>query len=168
MNMATDNDRRDFRRLVFFSLGGICVGLAVAGLIALLINKTIAPNHDDDLEIANDSVVVTFYIREDAKWPDGTPITADDVVSSYNAVLLNDGIDDGMHDEQRFPDDMVLLCEKVDEYVVKFTMSAASRDGLDALRLDVMPKSRLAERIRELDSGFPEEVLGETLIIMPE
>jgi len=43
MNMATDNDRRDFRRQVFFSLGGVGVGLIVAGLIALLINNVIEP-----------------------------------------------------------------------------------------------------------------------------
>ena len=43
MNMVTDNDRRDFRRQVFFSLGGIGVGLVVAGLIALLINNVIEP-----------------------------------------------------------------------------------------------------------------------------
>lgn len=41
--MATDSDRRDFRRQVFFSLGGVAVGLAVAGLIALLINNVIEP-----------------------------------------------------------------------------------------------------------------------------
>ncbi len=43
MNMATDNDRRDFRRQVFFSLGGIVIGLVVAGLIALFINNVIEP-----------------------------------------------------------------------------------------------------------------------------
>lgn len=43
MSMATENDRRDFRRQVFFSLGGIAVGLAVAGLIALFINNILEP-----------------------------------------------------------------------------------------------------------------------------
>ncbi len=43
MNMATDSDRRDFRRQVFFSLGGIGIGLVVAGLIALFINNVIEP-----------------------------------------------------------------------------------------------------------------------------
>jgi len=43
MNMANDRDRRDFRRQVFFSLGGIGIGLIVAGLIALLINNVIEP-----------------------------------------------------------------------------------------------------------------------------
>lgn len=43
MNMATGNDRREFRRQLFFSLGGLAIGLAVAGLIALLINNVIEP-----------------------------------------------------------------------------------------------------------------------------
>ena len=41
--MATDRDRRDFRRQVFFSLGGVAIGLIVAGLIALFINNVIEP-----------------------------------------------------------------------------------------------------------------------------
>ena len=43
MDMATDNDRRDFRRQIFFSLGGIAAGLVVAGLIALFINNVVEP-----------------------------------------------------------------------------------------------------------------------------
>ena len=168
MNMATDSDRRDFRRQVFFSLAGMVVGLAVAGLIALFITNVSAPDLAKTREASDDSVAITFYLREDAKWPDGTPITADDVVSAYNAVPLNRGIGEGVHDEQRLPDDMVLVCEKVGEYVVKFTVSAASREGLNALGFGIMSKSRLAECIRALDSGFPEEVLGEMLIIMPQ
>ena len=41
MSMATDKDRRDFRRQVFFSLGGIGIGLVIAGLIALFINLAV-------------------------------------------------------------------------------------------------------------------------------
>ncbi|MBU1049291.1 hypothetical protein KKG90_04620 [Candidatus Bipolaricaulota bacterium] len=43
MTMATTNDKRDFRRQIFFSLGGIVIGLAVAGLLALLINNVVEP-----------------------------------------------------------------------------------------------------------------------------
>jgi len=43
MNMAMNDDAKDFRRQLLFSLGGIMVGLAVAGLIALLINNVIEP-----------------------------------------------------------------------------------------------------------------------------
>ncbi|MFC2079406.1 hypothetical protein ACFLSZ_05465 [Candidatus Bipolaricaulota bacterium] len=41
--MAADSDRRDFRRQLLFSLGGVVIGLAVAGLIALLINNVVEP-----------------------------------------------------------------------------------------------------------------------------
>lgn len=43
MSMATDNNRKDVRRQIFFSVAGIGVGLLVAGLIALLINNVIEP-----------------------------------------------------------------------------------------------------------------------------
>lgn len=43
MNMPIDRNRKEFRRQLFFSLGGIAIGIIVAGLIALLINNVIEP-----------------------------------------------------------------------------------------------------------------------------
>ena len=38
-------------------------------------------------EISEDGLTYTFTIREDAVWSDGTPITADDALFSFNAIL---------------------------------------------------------------------------------
>jgi hypothetical protein len=43
MNMATDENRRDTRRQVLLTLGGLGIGLAVAALIGLFINDVIEP-----------------------------------------------------------------------------------------------------------------------------
>jgi len=66
MNMATSNDRRDFRRQLFFSLGGIAVGIAVAGLLALLINNVIEPTMQvetqDLVEFPGDTFSIWYHI----------------------------------------------------------------------------------------------------------
>lgn len=66
MNMATTNDRRDFRRQLFFSLGGIAVGIAVAGLLALLINNVIEPTMQvetqDLVEFPGDTFSIWYHV----------------------------------------------------------------------------------------------------------
>ncbi len=66
MNMATNNDRSDFRRQLFFSLGGIAVGLAVAGLLALLINNVIEPTMQvetqDLVEFPGETFTIWYHV----------------------------------------------------------------------------------------------------------
>ena len=161
MTMATDSDRRDFHRQIFFSFAGIAAGLAVAGLIALLINNVIEPIQDNRLGVAEVNHGITFYLREDAKWPDGTPITADDVVSCYNArPLSNAGA--GTTAEQLFPEDAILVCEKITDYIVKFSIRAVPQEEQRSLLVDVLLKQRMAEYIRRVDSGILEEAFEES------
>lgn len=44
----------------------------------------------DRWEIAPDGVTYTFFLNPNAKWEDGTPITADDVIFTFDAVLAED------------------------------------------------------------------------------
>jgi len=66
MNMATLDDRRDFRRQLFFSLGGIAIGLAVAGLLALLINNVVEPTMQvetqDLVEFPGDTFTIWYHV----------------------------------------------------------------------------------------------------------
>ena len=43
-------------------------------------------------EIANDSKTITFTLRPGLRWSDGQPLTADDVVFTYNSIYLNERI----------------------------------------------------------------------------
>lgn len=51
------------------------------------IDGTPAPGLADFWELAEDGVTYTFHLNPDAVWHDGTPLTADDVVFSFDAVL---------------------------------------------------------------------------------
>ncbi len=52
-----------------------------------VIDGTNAPGLADYWEIGADGITYTFYINADAAWTDGTPLTAEDVVFSFDATL---------------------------------------------------------------------------------
>src|SRR5690606_37908538 len=51
------------------------------------IDGTPVPSLADYWEVADDGVTHTFYIAENATWHDGEPVTADDVVFSFESML---------------------------------------------------------------------------------
>src|SRR5690606_41175341 len=54
---------------------------------ASAIDGTPVPSLADYWEVADDGVTHTFYIAENATWHDGEPVTADDVVFSFESML---------------------------------------------------------------------------------
>ena len=73
--------------------------------------------------ISPDKRRITFTLREGLKWSDGEPLTADDVVFSYNEIYLNEKIPAGIRDILRigstgaFPS-----VKKLDSRRVEFTV----------------------------------------------
>ena len=43
-------------------------------------------------DISEDKLTIVFTLREGLKWSDGEPLTADDVIFSYNDLYLNEKI----------------------------------------------------------------------------
>jgi hypothetical protein len=160
--MANESGRKESKRTLLFSLGG--VGLVVMiGCLSLFLSNVLGANRADGWDVPESNLEIAFYIREGATWQDGRAITADDVVSSFNAVLLNAG-NRSEASAPMIPDGAILKCEKVDDYCVKFTMSAASREGPNTLRFDIVSKATLAEYILTLGPSVPAEALREMLI----
>ena len=56
------------------------------GLVTLDRNLEVAPDLAKDWEVSNDSRTYTFHLREDAKFQDGKPVTAQDVKWSIERV----------------------------------------------------------------------------------
>ncbi len=44
-----------------------------------------------DFKISENGKEFTFVLKEGAKWHDGTPVTSDDVIFTYNTVINNTG-----------------------------------------------------------------------------
>ncbi len=126
------------------------------------ISGAIVPDFAKGWEISDDGLVITFSLREGIKWSDGEPITADDVLFTYNDVILNEDVDTNARDSQLLPDGTYPLCEKVDDYTVTFTMSVIYRPALNALSFNIMPKHKLADSVHKLNPAVPAGTFNET------
>ena len=115
------------------------------------ISGAIVPDLAKSWEISEDQLVITFHLREGLKWSDGEPITADDVVFTYNDVILNEDVDTNQRDGQLLPDDTYPICAKVDDYTVSFTMSVVFRPALNSLGFNILPEHALAQYVHKLN-----------------
>lgn len=95
-------------------------------------------------DVSDDAKVYTVYLRKDAKWSDGTPITAEDVVYSFQrAVDPNFGSPkafdyyDIANAEEIFKGEKDLSelgVEAIDDYTVKFTLKRPVDYFVDLLK----------------------------------
>ena len=126
------------------------------------ISGAIVPDLAKSWEVSEDQLVITFHLREGVRWSDGELITADDVVFTYNDIILNEDVDTDLRDGQLLPDDTYPLCEKVDDYTVTFTMSVVFRPALDSLSFSILPKHVLAHYVHKLNPDIPAGTFNET------
>ncbi len=70
------------------------------------------------LEYDEDKTWVIFYMRPEARFSDGTPVTAQDVVFSHNLLL-----EQGLPSYAQAVKKRVLSAEALDDYTVKFTFA---------------------------------------------
>ncbi len=82
----------------------------------------------------------TINLRKGARWSDGTPFTADDILFWYKDVLLNKELTPTLPGWIRNADGTAAAVEKVNDYAVRFTYAApatlfltavANQDGAD-------------------------------------
>ena len=93
--------------------------------------KTVLPNLVKNWEFSEDKKTLTLYLRKGIKWSDGEPFTADDVMFSYEDILLNDEITPSKPEVWR-PGGEFMEIVKINDYTVR--MQFASPHPL-ALRL---------------------------------
>ena len=119
-------------------------------------------------EISDDGLVYTFHLHQNVKFNNGVPMTADDVVFSFNNLVYNENIPGvGMRDilkiKGKFP-----KVEKVDEYTVKITLPSKFAPFLRIVGgVDILPKHILQRYVArgEMKSTWnvntdPKEIIG--------
>jgi peptide/nickel transport system substrate-binding protein len=133
----------------------IIFGLMFSGLLEE--NYTtgeLEPALAETWEISDDDKEIVFTLREDLKWSDGEPLTADDIVFTYNAIYFNPKIPSGEQDILRigksgaFPS-----VEKLDDRQVKFTVPEPFAPFLRyAGGLSILPKHALEASVTQTDA----------------
>lgn len=90
----------------------------------------------ESLEVAPDRSSVTFYLDTTAKFSDGTPITADDVIWSFE-TLRNEGLP-----LYRTYYKNINKAEKIDDHTVKFSFNTNKNRELPGIigQLPILPK----------------------------
>ncbi|MDI6752431.1 MAG: ABC transporter substrate-binding protein [bacterium] len=125
-------------------------------------------------DYSKDGKVWRFYLREDVKWFDGKPFTADDVVFTYNSLIYNDDIPTSSRDVLTI-DGQKLLVEKVSTYTVQFTLPKPFAPLLHQLGQAIFPKHILEKAVKEkrflstwgVDTS-PQKIIGTGPFIMTE
>ena len=126
-------------------------GIAAAGLNLLYVSLLEKSQDEafamyqalaESFEVADDRSAITFKLRQDATWSDGKPITADDVVWTFN-TLISEGIP-----AYRAYYAHVAGVEALDERTVKFTFDVTGNAELPLIvgELTILPKHYWADK----------------------
>jgi peptide/nickel transport system substrate-binding protein len=108
---------------------------------------------EEPWEVSEDKLRFVFTLREGLKWSDGQPLTADDVVFSYNDLYLNpeiannykDGLKIGL--SQAFP-----KIRQLDERRIEFILPEPYAPFLETAYLPILPAHILRETLKTRDT----------------
>ncbi len=110
----------------------------------------------DSWEMSDDGLECVVHLRRDVKFFDGEPMTADDVVFTYNGLLGNKQIDVGDKTAMIFRDERggrtierEMKVEKVDDYTVRFTFPWKTYSALRKVSQMVYPEHVLRKYVED-------------------
>ena len=99
-------------------------------------------------ELSGDGLELTVKLRDDLKWSDGVPLTAEDVVWGWSNVIYNDLVEGSMRDGFMVGDDLIAF-EKVDDLTFKLIFPSVYADPLLKLHNEPLPKHIIQPLVEE-------------------
>lgn len=99
--------------------------------------------------VDDEGLVWDLELRQDVRWFDGRPVTADDVVFTVNRIIYNDAIQTSWRFSWLLDDTdpetgqrvvRTVQCERIDDFTVRFTLPYRWAYFFDALALQVVPR----------------------------
>ena len=116
-------------------------------------NFDLVPGLAKSWKISPDGKEVVFYLRENLKFSDGHPFTADDVVFSVNDLILNCDIPNNYRDTYNVAGSEIYF-EKIDELTVKAILPDVFRPFFNTIKNDpILPKHLLEGKVAKLVPG---------------
>ncbi|WP_265272462.1 ABC transporter substrate-binding protein [Nostoc sp. KVJ3] len=122
------------------------------GLVKENYRGEIEPNLAKSWQISQDNKQVIYTLRKGLKWSDGKPITAEDVVFTYNEIYRNPDIPTYAKDffligkNRTFP-----TVQKLDDLRVKFTLPEPFAPFIRATKLEILPAHIFEETVKTKD-----------------
>ncbi len=107
-------------------------------------------------QVSPDGLTYTFDLRKNLKWSDGHPLTADDVVFTFNDLVANPKVPSDWGDTIKVNGKLPIV-KKVDEDSVSITTPKVHAPFLRVIgSVAIMPKHVLAKSLLDIDkSGAP-------------
>jgi len=84
-------------------------------------------------EVSEDGFTYTVSLRDDFTWSDGEPITAEDVLFSWQAIQQGETV--GLSSSYAQARRDVVGAEIIDDFTIEFTLATASCEGIRAVSL---------------------------------
>jgi len=133
----------------------------VAGVIRLTFEGLISQNPitgetlpalAESWDISEDGLQIVFTLREGLKWSDGQPLTAEDVVFTYNELIFNEQIPTGARDVLRIGKNKQLpQVRQLDDLQVEFTIPEPFAPFLLNTGFAILPAHILRPTLQEKD-----------------
>jgi peptide/nickel transport system substrate-binding protein len=128
---------------------------------------TIIPNIASAWEIDEDNHTITLHLREGAKWSDGQPYTADDIMFWFDDIVMDPDI-------TPTPDPTIVSAEKIDDYTVVLGYQDLNIGARLAVHWPLsyakhyhsqfhpryVDEARMAELVEEFEVASPGEILS--------
>jgi peptide/nickel transport system substrate-binding protein len=116
------------------------------------ISGKIEPSLAESWEISDDKLRFVFTLRQGLKWSDGQPLTADDVVFTFNEIYLNEAIPADARDVLRIGEGRALpKVRKIDAQRIEFTTPEPFAPFLGTLGLPILPAHTLEPFVNTKD-----------------
>ncbi len=112
------------------------------------VTTEVEPSLAESWEVAEDKKTWTFHLRRDVEWFDGEPLTADDVVFTFNSLIYNEDIPTSARDILNIEGEFFKV-EKVDDYTVRITTPKPFAPFLRSIGTEIMPQHVLEKSVEE-------------------
>ncbi|MBF0386322.1 MAG: ABC transporter substrate-binding protein [Candidatus Omnitrophica bacterium] len=110
-------------------------------------DMTVKPNLASRWQVSADGLTWTFELREGLRWSDGAPLTADDVVFTFNDLIFNDAVPNSARDIYTIKG-QPLQVEKVDALTVRFILPFRFAPFLRSMGQEILPKHVLSPAVK--------------------
>lgn len=99
-------------------------------------------------EVDKTGKVWRFFLREDVKWNDGRPFTADDVIFTYNNLIYNLAIPTSSRDILNV-DGKPFIVRKINRYTVEFILPEKFAPFLQLMSQEILPAHKISPYIEK-------------------
>ncbi|MBL8013853.1 MAG: ABC transporter substrate-binding protein [Candidatus Omnitrophica bacterium] len=127
----------------------------------------VEPNLAERWVVSKDGLIWTFFLRKNLRWSDGVPLTADDVVFTFNDLIYNPEVANSSRDIFTV-DGKPFTVEKVDDHTVRFVLPVKFAPFLKGMSQSILPKHVLESAVKEKKFNYtwgidtpPQEIVGE-------